>query len=60
MDEKTFKMRTKQLALAAIRLTDGMPKTMAADVLGRLVSRSSTSIGANYRAACRAKSTADY
>ena len=59
MNEETFKMRTKQLALAVIRLTERLPRTVAADVLGRQVLRSSTSIGANYRAACRAKSTAD-
>jgi four helix bundle protein len=44
MDEKTFKARTKKLA---------------ADVIGRQLIRSETSIGANYRAACRAKSSAD-
>lgn len=59
MDEKTFKTRTKKLAVAIIRQTEQLPKSPAADVIGRQLIRSGTSIGANYRAACRAKSTAD-
>jgi four helix bundle protein len=59
MDEKVFKDRTKQLAIAVLRLVDGMPRSISADALSRQVVRSGTSIGANYRAACRAKSTAD-
>jgi four helix bundle protein len=47
------------LALAVIRLVEGLPNTKAADILGRQVLRSATSISANYRAACRAISTAD-
>jgi four helix bundle protein len=59
MDEKTFKRRTKQLALRVIELVAELPNGKAADVLGRQVLRSGTSVGANYRAACRARSTAD-
>jgi four helix bundle protein len=59
MDEKTFKARTKKLAAAIIRQMDKLPNSRAADVVARQVIRSGTSIGANYRAACRAKSTAD-
>jgi len=59
MDEKTFKMRTKKLAVAIIKQMDKLPTSRAADVIARQVIRSGTSIGANYRAACRAKSTAD-
>jgi four helix bundle protein len=59
MDEKTFKTRTKKLAIAIIHQTEKLPKSLAADVIGRQLVRSGTSIGANYRAACRAKSTAD-
>lgn len=59
MDEKTFKTRTKKLAVAIIRQTEKLPKSLASDVIGRQLLRSGTSIGANYRAACRAKSTAD-
>lgn len=59
MDEKTFKARTKKLAVAIIRQMDKLPNSRAVDVVARQVIRSGTSIGANYRAACRAKSTAD-
>jgi len=59
MDEKTFKARTKKLAVAIIKLTETSPKSRTADIIARQVIRSGTSIGANYRAASRAKSTAD-
>ncbi len=59
MDEKTFKARTKKLAVAIIQQTEKLPKLLAADVIGRQLIRSGTSIGANDRAACRAKSSAD-
>ena len=59
MDEKAFKVRTKQLALRVIRLVESLPKGMTANVIRRQVLRSATSVGANYRAACRAKSVAD-
>src|SRR5438093_6948539 len=54
-----FKQRTKQLALRFIDIVDALPKRRTADVLGRQLIRSGTSIGANYRAACRGKSSAD-
>jgi len=59
MDENLFKQRTKQLALRFIEIVDALPKNRTADVIGRQLIRSGTSIGANYRAACRGKSTAD-
>ena len=59
MDENLFKRRTKQLALRVIKTVESLPKNRTADVLGRQLLRSGTSIGANYRAACRGKSTAD-
>ena len=59
MNEKVFKDRTKQLAIAILRMVEEMPRSISADVLARQIVRSGTSIGANYRAACRAKSTAD-
>lgn len=59
MDEKAFKERTKQLALRVIHLVESLPINKTADVIGRQILRSATSVGANYRAACRAKSTAD-
>jgi four helix bundle protein len=59
MDEQTFKDRTKRLGLTIIRLIERLSRTTTADVIGRQVIRSGTSIGANYRAACRGRSTAD-
>ena len=58
MDENLFKKRTKQLALRVIKVVDALPRNQTAG-LGRQLIRSGTSIGANYRAACRGKSTAD-
>ena len=59
MNEEEFKRRTKVLGLQTIRLVEGLPKGRTADVIGRQLLRSATSVGANYRAACRAKSNAD-
>jgi four helix bundle protein len=59
MDEQQFKQRTKQLALRVIKLVEALPNTTTAQVIGKQLLRSATSVGANYRAACRAKSTAD-
>ena len=59
MDEETFKQRTKGFALAVIRLVETLPRSRAAEVLGRQLLRAGTSVGANYRAACRGKSAAD-
>lgn len=56
MDEREFQRRTKLLALEAIALVELLPPGRAADVIGRQVLRSATSVGANYRASCRARS----
>jgi four helix bundle protein len=58
MNEQEFKERTKAVALRVIKLTETLPNRRAADVLARQLLRSSTSVGANYRAACRSRSTA--
>jgi four helix bundle protein len=59
VDERTFKARTKKLAVAIIKEVDKLPRSLATDVIGKQLIRSGTSIGANYRAACRAKSSPD-
>jgi four helix bundle protein len=59
MTEQEFKDRTKNIALRVIRLVETLPPSNAAQVIGKQILRSATSIGANYRAACRGKSTAD-
>lgn len=55
-----LKQRTKGFALAAIRLCQGLPRSQSSTVISRQLLRSSTSVGANYRAVCRARSTADF
>jgi len=55
-----LRARTKQFALRVIRLFRSLPKTGEAQVIGKQLLRSGTSIGANYRAACRARSRADF
>lgn len=52
--------RTKQFAQRVMKLVDRLPKSNAANVVGRQVLRSATSIGANYRAARRALSPAEF
>ena len=54
-----FKERTKKLALRIIRVVEALPKNRSADVIGKQLLRSATSVGANYRAACRGKSALD-
>ncbi len=60
MNKEELRRRTRAFALDVIRLVDGLPTGRIADVLGGQLLRSGTSVGANYRAACRAKSTADF
>jgi four helix bundle protein len=58
-NEQEFKQRTKALALRFIKLVSSLPKNTVSEVIGKQLIRSGTSVGANYRAACRARSTAD-
>ena len=60
MNENEFKEITKALALRCVKLCESLPRKASAQVMGRQLLRSATSVGANYRAACRAKSTADF
>ncbi len=60
MNNEELKQRTKAFALRVIRMSEALPKKMTADVLGRQIVRSATSVAANYRSACRAKSRADF
>jgi len=59
MTEQEFKKRTKDIALRIIKLVDSLPGSKSSEVIGKQLLRSGTSVGANYRAACRAKSSAD-
>jgi len=60
MTPDELKRRTRQFALRVIRLAEALPRSRAADVIGRQLVRSGSSVGANYRAACRARSNADF
>jgi len=55
-----MKQRTKQFALRVIKLVNALPRTTAGNTIGRQLVRSGTSVGANYRAACRGRSRADF
>ena len=60
MDPEELKERTERFALRVIRLCSALPRNRVSDVLGKQLLRSGTSVGANYRAACRARSRADF
>ncbi|MCX6291055.1 MAG: four helix bundle protein [Bacteroidetes bacterium] len=60
MTPEELKKRTKQFALRVIKLYKSLPKGKDNDVLGMQLLRAATSVGANYRAACRARSDADF
>ena len=47
-------------ALLIIKFTESLPGSRTSDVIGRQLLRSGTSVGSNYRSACRAKSQADF
>ncbi len=55
-----FKKRTKKFVVDNIKLFRTLPKTEEAKIIGRQLLRSSSSVGANYRAACRARSKAEF
>ena len=60
MTKEELKNRTKQFALLIIKLVDDLPNTKAGITVGNQIIRSGTSVGANYRTACRARSNADF
>jgi four helix bundle protein len=60
MTKEELKNRTKKFALRIIKLVEALPKTKTGDVIGKQLLRCGTSVAANYRAACRAKSTSDF
>ena len=57
-DETDLRERTKSFALRVVRMFSALPKTTEAQVLGKQLLRSGTSIGANYREAYRGRSKA--
>jgi four helix bundle protein len=60
MNEEELKQRCKAMALRVIRLVMALPKNNVGAVLGKQLARSATSVAANYRATCKARSKADF
>ena len=60
MSELDLKNRTKVFSLRVLKLVDAVPKTTAGRALASQIVRSGTSVAANYRAACRTRSTSDF
>lgn len=60
MNAKEIQDRTKGLALRVMKLVDALPRGRSADVVANQLVRCATSVGANYRAVCRARSTAEF
>lgn len=55
-----LKNRTKQFAIRVVKLFRSLPRSEEARVMGRQLLRSGTSVAANYRAVCRARSKAEF
>jgi four helix bundle protein len=60
MDADELRTSTKKFGLRVIKLVDSLPSTQTGRVIGNQMLRSALSVGANYRAACRARSKADF
>jgi len=60
LNQNYLKERTKRFALDIIKLVEKLPKGRTVDILGRQLLAAGTSVGANYRAACRARSSPDF
>jgi four helix bundle protein len=60
MKSEEFKARTKRFAVLTIKFLETLPRNQTIGTLSNQLLRSSTSVGANYRAACRARSQADF
>ena len=60
MTPEQLKARTKRFALEIIALVSKLPRTLVAEIIARQLVRCATSVGANYRAACRGRSRAEF
>jgi four helix bundle protein len=60
MDATVFKQRTREFANRVINLGESLPSSRSANVIAHQIIKSATSVAANYRAACRARSPADF
>jgi four helix bundle protein len=60
VNPQEMKRRTKAFALRVVRLFGALPQSIEAQVIGKQLLRSGTSVGAHYREACRVRSTAEF
>src|ERR1044071_7082686 len=60
MDKRELQNRTKQFALRVFKLVDAHPRSAAGRAISTQLVRAATSVGANYRSACRARSRAEF
>lgn len=60
MNAEELKVRTKQFALRVMKLVDALPKTVVGRTVAGQLMRAASSVGANYRAACRGRSSAEF
>ncbi len=60
MDSEELKRRTKKFALQVIKSVESLPRTRTGNIIGAQLLHAATSAGANYRAACRAWSQAEF
>ena len=60
MNADDFKKRTKQFALRILKLVEALPNTVAGRTIAGQLVRAGTSVGSNYRAACRGRSKAEF
>ena len=60
MDKTELKRRTQRFAIDVIKFVEDLPPSRSHTVLSNQLLRSSSSVGANYRSACKGKSTADF
>jgi four helix bundle protein len=60
MTKEELKNRTKKFALGIIKLVNELPNTRVGNTIGNQLIRAGTSVAANYRASCRARSVADF
>src|SRR6266481_2516145 len=60
MNREELKARTKRFALRVMKMTDALPRSIKGKVIANQILRSATSVASGYRAACRARSKADW
>lgn len=60
MTEKDLKIRTKKFAVDILNFVDKLPNRRSANIIGNQLGRSASSVAANYRAACRGRSHAEF